>query len=203
MSETSPVPAPDPEPRPSPRVGDAERHRTIDALSDAFAAGRLTQEEFEERSTAALAARTEADLAVLVADLPAPSPAPGIQPLPSGRRPDARLIAVMSGVERRGRWVAASRMSAVAVMGGVELDFRGAHVDGREVRLAAVAFMGGIDIVVPDDWSVSMSGLSFMGGREVRGEPSTTAPTVHLEISGWAVMGGVSVKHKPRRAELP
>jgi len=140
---------------------------------------------------------------VLVEDLPATVPAPTAQPLLRGRRADARLVAVMSGVERRGRWLAASRMSAVAVMGGVEIDFRGAEVDGREVHLAAVAFMGGIEIVVPDDWSVSMSGLSFMGGRDVQGQTSAASPVVHLEISGWAVMGGVSVRHKARREQLP
>lgn len=173
----------------------------LDRLSAAYAEGRLTPEEFEERTTAALAARTEADLMVLVADLP--EAAPSAQPVVSGRRPDSRLVAVMSGVERRGRWVAAPQINAVAVMGGVHIDFRGAAVGGREVHLAAVAVMGGIEIVVPDDWSVSMSGLSFMGGRSVRGEPSMASPAVHLEISGLAVMGGVDVRYASRRAKLP
>jgi hypothetical protein len=54
----------------SERIGDRERDEVMVVLSDAFAEGRLTREEFEERSAQALAARTGADLAVLTADLP-------------------------------------------------------------------------------------------------------------------------------------
>jgi hypothetical protein len=52
------------------RVGDAERGRTADLLKEAHAAGYLTLEEFDERLTVALAARTRAELERLVADLP-------------------------------------------------------------------------------------------------------------------------------------
>jgi hypothetical protein len=52
------------------RVSDAERDRAISDLSEHFQAGRLTMEEFEERSDQALHAKTYADLAVLFHDLP-------------------------------------------------------------------------------------------------------------------------------------
>ena len=42
--------------------------------------GRLTQEEFDERLTAALQARTAADLEPLFSDLPAPKPGQDIAP---------------------------------------------------------------------------------------------------------------------------
>ena len=48
----------------------AARDRTVDVLRAAFTEGRLTQDEFHERSGAALRARTHADLAVLIADVP-------------------------------------------------------------------------------------------------------------------------------------
>jgi hypothetical protein len=52
------------------RVSDAERDLVVSELSRAFQVGRLTTEEFQERSEQALAARTGNDLTALLADLP-------------------------------------------------------------------------------------------------------------------------------------
>jgi hypothetical protein len=52
------------------RAGDDERQATIDRLAAHFRAGRLTDDELEERTAAAHAARTRGDLAALEADLP-------------------------------------------------------------------------------------------------------------------------------------
>jgi len=60
---------------PQVRIGDVERESAVTLLGEHFAAGRLTHEEFDERSTRAYAARTHADLAPLFWDLPALPPA--------------------------------------------------------------------------------------------------------------------------------
>ena len=52
------------------RVSDADRDRAIAELSEHYQAGRLTTEEFEDRTGRALQARTSADLAALFTDLP-------------------------------------------------------------------------------------------------------------------------------------
>jgi hypothetical protein len=52
------------------RVSDAERDRAVSELSEHFQAGRLTADEFDERSGQALRARTGSDLARLFTDLP-------------------------------------------------------------------------------------------------------------------------------------
>jgi hypothetical protein len=67
------------------RVGDAERDRAAAALGEHFSAGRLDQAEFDARVNAALAARTEADLAALFTDLPS-EPKP-VQPQGAVGRP--------------------------------------------------------------------------------------------------------------------
>jgi hypothetical protein len=51
------------------RVGDGDREEVINLLVDAFADGRLTRDEFDARSTEALAARTGDDLKPLTEDL--------------------------------------------------------------------------------------------------------------------------------------
>jgi hypothetical protein len=65
------------------RVCDADRERVAERLRRAAGEGRLAPEELEERLEAAFAARTQADLAPLVADLPA-------EPLPPRTRPARR-----------------------------------------------------------------------------------------------------------------
>ena len=52
------------------RAGDADRDATIAELREAFAEGRLTQVEFDERLDEAHAARTFAELERLTVDLP-------------------------------------------------------------------------------------------------------------------------------------
>lgn len=56
-------------------ASDDERDQAIPNLTDHFQAGRLTTEEFDERSGLALRARTQGELTALLADLP-PDPVP-------------------------------------------------------------------------------------------------------------------------------
>jgi hypothetical protein len=55
---------------PDYRVSDQQRERAAQELREHFAAGRLTQEEFDERVQLAYAARTEAQLRAIRGDLP-------------------------------------------------------------------------------------------------------------------------------------
>jgi len=57
-------------PEPGLRAADDDRDTVLQTLERHVAAGRLTLDEFDQRSSAALAAVTLDDLAVLTADLP-------------------------------------------------------------------------------------------------------------------------------------
>jgi hypothetical protein len=61
--------------QPELRASDADRERVAEVLRESFAQGRLSAEEFHERTDAAYAAKTFAELAPLTADLPIASPA--------------------------------------------------------------------------------------------------------------------------------
>lgn len=73
MSQHLPTPRGSSSRRGPLRIGDAERDQAVAVLSDHFVAGRLTQEEFEERSGQATRARYDNDLAPLFDDLPEPA----------------------------------------------------------------------------------------------------------------------------------
>ena len=64
-------------------AGNADRERAVGVLRAAFAEGRLTQDELDDRVARAYAARTYSDLWALIADVPAgPLPYPIALPHP-------------------------------------------------------------------------------------------------------------------------
>ncbi|MFJ3214379.1 DUF1707 and DUF4190 domain-containing protein [Kitasatospora sp. NPDC086801] len=82
-----PQPVPQPGFHAGMRAGHADRDRTVDVLKAAFAEGRLSADEYEQRHEAAAVAQTYGQLAGLVADLPSgPMPAPmafAVPPVPA------------------------------------------------------------------------------------------------------------------------
>jgi TM2 domain-containing membrane protein YozV len=66
--------------QPSLRIGNAEREAAVRELGEHYAAGRLDAAEYEERTSAAYAARTADDLAPIFADLPREQPTVAIPP---------------------------------------------------------------------------------------------------------------------------
>jgi Domain of unknown function (DUF1707) len=68
------------------RVSDADRDLAAAELGEHFQAGRLTQDEFDERVGKAINARTRGDLDELLADLPVERPAAALpSPVPAAR----------------------------------------------------------------------------------------------------------------------
>lgn len=95
---TSDVGGPSPVPMSAVRISDSDRDAIVELLRRHTGEGRLSMEEFEERSSKAYAARTRGDVAGLLADLPpldGPLPAagawagghPGWQPDPTWAPP--------------------------------------------------------------------------------------------------------------------
>jgi len=56
------------------RIGDEERNKAVELLSDHLADGRLTQSEFNDRLGLVIHARTAEDLEPVFLDLPGPNP---------------------------------------------------------------------------------------------------------------------------------
>jgi len=81
------------------RASTADRERAVDVLKAGFAEGRLTKDEYDARVSQAYAARTYAELAMVIADLPggqmvAPYGQPYMQPyMPVGRRTNSLAVA--------------------------------------------------------------------------------------------------------------
>jgi predicted membrane protein len=120
------------------------------------------------------------------------------------RGPDAEsdfsALAIMGGVIRRSNAQNFRGADLTAVMGGCEIDLRQASIaPGSEAIVDVFAFWGGIDIKVPDDWTVVSRVVPIMGGVEDKTHAPQT-PDKRLVIRGLLVMGGCSVKN-PRRLD--
>jgi len=178
-------------------VSDAERDQTVELLREHVVVGRLTLDEFSDRVGVALAARTRSDLSAALTDLPRLPSAPEEA---TRRRARRRFVAIMSGSQAKGRWRLSGRTTAIAVMGGCVMDLRHAEIDGSEIVITAVAFWGGIHIVVPEGFDVELGGFSFMGGRDLRLRNVPRVPgSPRIRVRGFAIMGGISVRSKPSR----
>jgi hypothetical protein len=194
------------------RISDADRDRAASVLGDALAEGRLTAEEHSERLDAVYAAKIHADIAPIVADLPGASaalaPSGGLEPrtaagqvMPAGS-PD-RMIAVFSGVSRKGVWRVPPDIESVNVFGGTELDLREAVLPGREIRIRAYCILGGMEVTVPPEMHVVDDGIALLGGREIPpdSEESASPGAPVLRLSGVSVLGGISVRRKRRKGD--
>ncbi len=199
-----------PEPTTTPVALRAQRELTIRALCDHFAADRLEVAEFEHRLDLANRALTLAELQALTTDLEAapepgapsvPAPAPIQARVPARpREPASRqlIVGIMGGATRRGSWLPAAESTAIAVMGGIMLDFREVQLPPGETVVHAFAFMGGVSIVVPPELEVTTNGFGLMGGFDHLGHvPANVVPNgPRLRIDGVAIMGGVDVQVK-------
>jgi Domain of unknown function (DUF1707)/Cell wall-active antibiotics response 4TMS YvqF len=185
------------------RASDADRDRAATVINTAMAEGRLTAEEHSERLDAIYSAKTHADIVPLLDDLPgsAVAAAPAVEVTDPARRADW-IVAILSGASRKDSWHAGPIIDVVAVMGGVELDFREAVLPRREVTLRAVCVMGGVQITVPPEMHVVNSSVAIMGGVDIAGDGAESlrpdAPV--LRITGLCLMGGVEVRRRPRLA---
>jgi hypothetical protein len=184
------------------RVSDADREQAAEVLREAAGQGRISMDELDERLEFAYAAKTYADLATVTHDLPQTGPAPGaVSAAAAGRiggTPRNKFsVAILSGARRMGSWVLPRQYVAVAVMGGIELDLREARFSEPEVTLQAYALMGGIQITVPEDVEVDVSGIAFMGGFDHNASGPGVPGAPRLKVIGFALMGGVEVRRKP------
>lgn len=184
---------------PEIRASDAEREYVVDVLRGHCSAGRIDLDEFSERINKVYAARTIGELNDTTSDLPVPTSQSGLAKEPGRTRRAVRwTIGIMSGPSRRGRWRIEGGTTAIAFMGGVNLDLRDAEIAGDEITIRVFAMMGGVEIIVPEGIEVHISGIPFMGGCDDKTNPD--APilpgTPVVRIKYFAMMGGVAVKSK-------
>jgi Domain of unknown function (DUF1707) len=191
------------------RASDADRDQVATLLSTAYAEGKLSREEHDERIDQLMAAKTFDDLLPITQDLVIVGPpAPVATPQSSSRfaidttgqnLESDKMIAIFGGVTRKGRWRVRKNTHALALFGGMDLDLRNAIFEAPVVEISGFWCFGGLDIKVPEGIEIQDQTAGIFGGTDVRdvGDPAPGAPT--LVIKGVSLFGGVSIKGPKRR----
>ena len=104
-------------------------------------------------------------------------------------------VAVLGGVDRNCSSQDFTRGQLTAIMGGCEIDLREASIVTSPAVIDIFALWGGVELMVPEDWTVTMKIQPILGGVSDR----TTAPRggsdKNLVLEGTVVMGGLEVKN--------
>jgi hypothetical protein len=83
---------------------------------------------------------------------------------------------------------------ASVMMGGLMLDLRQARPTKQPVRLEVLAIMGGVQLIVPEDWNVRIDVEAVMGGiRDGRAAGAESERPLDLLVSGTVLMGGLEI----------
>ena len=197
------------------RASDADRDKVTTVLSTAYAEGRITREEHDERLDQVMRAKTFDDLVPITSDLvpltAVPAPAAPLQPanapgpqfqIDTTRDSGAdQMIAVFGGATRKGRWRMHKQSNAIALFGGIDLDLTEATFESNELEINGFWCFGGLDIKAPAGIEVRDRTAGIFGGTDIKGlgDPVPGAPVI--TIKGVSLFGGVSVSgpKPPRR----
>lgn len=203
---------------PSPREFEEGRQRVLDRLTDAFAADRVSLEDYESRVVAVQRARAPSELAELVADLPEEAPkgaAPATRRPAEPRRRDSpesqagalrnsidpglagseSVACVMSDRNLQGDWLTGDKVDSFTLMGSTKFDFRETTLPRGRVKIDAFCLMGDVKIIVPRGLPVKMTAFPFMADARVAHNVSrrVVPGEPYLEISGFVMMGDIQV----------
>ena len=169
--ELSPAGGQDPG-RPELRASHEDRDRVVELLRVAAGDGRLTADELDERLEAALTARTQRELVVLTADLPAAPGAPQLA-APSPEPQDVIRMKHRGGnAQQIGQWIVPRRMEIQSTGGNVRLDFSQAVITAPVLQIEAEVKGGNFVIVTRPGVVVDTGGIE-MGRR--RDAPAAAA----------------------------
>ncbi len=190
------------------RASDADRDKVTTVLTTAYAEGRITREEHDERLELVLTAKTFDELIPITSDLvlaPAPTTYTATPPAPvadAGFAIDTAhahddpetMVGIFGGATRKGKWRIRKQTNAYALFGGIDLDLREATFENPVVEINGAWCFGGMDIKVPEGIEVRDNTIGIFGGTDVSnvGDPRPGAPV--LVIKGLSLFGGVSVK---------
>lgn len=106
-------------------------------------------------------------------------------------------FAMWSGVDRKVTSQAFRGGDFTAFMGGAAVDLRAAKPVPTGAVIDLTVVMGGVEVVVPDDWQVVNDIQCVMGGVEDSRTATPPAGDRLLYLRGFVLMGGIEIRNRP------
>ncbi|HTU06676.1 MAG TPA: DUF1707 domain-containing protein [Trebonia sp.] len=184
------------------RASHEDRDQVAERLRVAAGDGRLSPEELDARLELALTARTYAELAALVADLPAPGTAAAPATADAAPAKDVIRLHVTSGhAKREGQWVVPSRMDLSATSGHIRVDFTQALITKPTLHIHADVTSGHITLITKPGIVVDADDVFVTSGRvKVLAPWGPDAPArLRIDVAGSCGSGRI-VARPPRRS---
>ncbi|MFI6325606.1 DUF1707 domain-containing protein [Nonomuraea sp. NPDC050556] len=169
-----------------PRASDEDRNAALHRLQQAFADGRLGQEEMEERIERALVARTHSQLAPVLADLSVPYVDEPV-----------RLVSTGGSLKRGEGWRVPRRVRIESEYGGAELDLSRAIIEHGVIEIDLQLRYGSVRIWLPAGATVDIDRVATEWGRSTYRPARRSAPAgVHVRLTGRLGYGSLKVRHR-------
>ena len=180
----------DPAQPPATRASDADREAAVARLEKALSEGRITVDEFRERTEAAYSAVMTRDLEPLSADLPGGASS---EVEIVGSRAPASMFNVMGDVRVNGRVPVPRRIGTV--FGDVRIDLRDLRTNAESIELQLSTVLGDIEVIVPEGVDAELDGWTLLGNRVTDLAPvPRLAGTPRVIVRAHALFGDLRLR---------
>ncbi|MBZ9622993.1 cell wall-active antibiotics response protein [Clostridium sp. FP2] len=87
--------------------------------------------------------------------------------------------------------------SLVSLFGGIDMDLRDAYILNEGARIDVTAAFGGVNIIVPPEWKVEVTGIPIFGGwsNKTRCKNYVNPGAPVLKVHCFVAFGGVDIKN--------
>lgn len=171
------------------RMSDAERQAIVERLLRAVGEGRLTLDEFDERSAGVFAALTFEEVEPFLTDLPG-----GTGFSPALERAELRTTG--GPLKREGRWVVSRRLQVRNKAGSVKLDFTEAVMAHQVIEIELEGSGGITTLVLPPRATVDIELTA--GNARVLGVPTSpiAGQRQHFVVRGTHKAGALVIRYQ-------
>lgn len=182
----------------------ATRESAIALLTDRFADETLSVEAFEARLEQLYAARTSAELEVVMRDLEqvrtsVPVPAASARYSPAAEQaatPQSHLTAILASAQRVGRWLVPPFLDVQVALGDAMIDLRDAMLPSGDCVIDVFVVLGEVKLLVPPGVVVNDTVSCVMGTihNDAMDDGRITPGGMRVRLTGTALMSEITVR---------